>query len=121
MENADPAYRDLQIRILATFFTPADIWFAPSGRVGVKDIIRIRHDTPIGIHFVDPETLPIENLNDEVQFIQEVLRGIIDFFQKIASKPTDSLVKKLLEKIADNPKANELVELLKQWLKNMKP
>ena len=84
MKDADPAFRGLQIRMLATFLTPPGVWFAPSGRIGVKNVIGVRNDSPIAIHFVDPETVAIVNLNDLVNFIQDTLRQTIDFFRKLA-------------------------------------
>ncbi len=86
MKDTEPSFRKLQIKILATFFTPPGVWFAPSGRIGAKNTINIRNDSPIAIHFVDPETVAIANLNEQVNFIQDTLRQTIDFFKKIANQ-----------------------------------
>ncbi len=45
----------------------------------------------------------------------------MEFFAKILDRPTEGLVKNLLEKLKTNIDAKELVDWLIKWLKNIKP
>ncbi len=84
-----------------------------------NEVIRLRNDSPIAIHFVDPEA--VGELNQQVQFIQKIMTETMEFFAKKLDRPTEGLVKNLLEKLKTNIDAKELVDWLIKWLKNIKP
>lgn len=121
LENTEEQIRELSIRILATFFTPPGIIFAPSGRILHKE--RFLLDNNGGIHFIDLED-PNQNLIDiieEIQFLQPVLENILDIFKKWKTATTQANISILLRKISQMKKIDQFTKALIEWIDKNKP
>ncbi|RMG37612.1 MAG: hypothetical protein D6732_06665 [Methanobacteriota archaeon] len=121
LENVQKDVRKLQIRMLATIFTPPNTFFAPSGRVIAKKEFLLRDNG--GVHIIDLQhpSQKMIDLIDNVEFLQPVLQNIYKLFRKYAEINNDAIVKTLLQKIVKKENQNQIVYEFILWLKRMKP
>ncbi|RMG20844.1 MAG: hypothetical protein D6732_28200 [Methanobacteriota archaeon] len=112
--------RQLKLRILATFFTPPQTFFAPSGRIISLPEFSVRNGRDVHILDLEQPSQELIHILDEIEFLRPVLKNLDRTIRNWAYQTTDTTIKNLIEKLTKNNQPSKFVEMLIQWLQRFR-